>query len=95
MSIASAAAKTQASVATNVSRPALLMQPQLRLSPEQFALVCDANPEAVLELAADGQLIRMPPRRRHRTPQHPPAQPSADMGQSPGLRLALKEIWAA
>ena len=33
----------------------------LRLSPEQFALVCEANPEAVLELAADGQLIAMTP----------------------------------
>ena len=33
----------------------------LRLSPEQFALVCAANPEAVLELAADGTLIAMTP----------------------------------
>jgi Uma2 family endonuclease len=33
----------------------------LRLSPEQFALVCQANPEAVLELTADGQLIAMTP----------------------------------
>jgi Uma2 family endonuclease len=31
------------------------------LTPEQFALVCEANPEAVLELAADGQLITMTP----------------------------------
>jgi hypothetical protein len=31
---------------------------KLRLSPEQFALVCEANPdpEAVLELSADGHL---------------------------------------
>lgn len=41
------------------SRPALLLHPALRLSPEQFALVCEANPDAVLELAADGQLIRL------------------------------------
>jgi Uma2 family endonuclease len=41
--------------------PPLLLPPALRLSPEQFALVCDANPEAVLELAADGQLIAMTP----------------------------------
>ena len=34
---------------------------ELRLTPEQFALVCRANPEAVLELAADGQLIAMTP----------------------------------
>ncbi len=33
----------------------------LRLSPEQFARVCQANPEAVLELAADGQLIALTP----------------------------------
>lgn len=33
----------------------------LRLSPEQFERVCQANPEAVLELASDGQLIAMTP----------------------------------
>ena len=33
----------------------------LRLTPDQFALVCEANPEAVLELGADGQLIAMTP----------------------------------
>ena len=31
------------------------------LTPEQFELVCQANPEAVLELTADGQLIAMTP----------------------------------
>jgi Uma2 family endonuclease len=40
---------------------ALVLPPMLRLTPEQFALVCAANPEAVLELAADGQLIRLTP----------------------------------
>ena len=39
----------------------LLLPPALRLTPEQFALVCEANPEAVLELSADGQLIAMTP----------------------------------
>lgn len=39
----------------------LVLPPGLKLSPEQFALVCEANPEAVLELAADGQLIAMTP----------------------------------
>ena len=39
----------------------LVLPPGLQLSPEQFALVCEANPEAVLELAADGQLIAMTP----------------------------------
>jgi Uma2 family endonuclease len=33
----------------------------LRLTPAQFAELCAANPEAVLELAADGHLIEMPP----------------------------------
>jgi Uma2 family endonuclease len=33
----------------------------LRLSPQQFALVCAANPGAVLELTADGQVIEMTP----------------------------------
>jgi Uma2 family endonuclease len=33
----------------------------LRFSPEQFAELCQANPEAVLELAADGSLICMTP----------------------------------
>jgi Uma2 family endonuclease len=33
----------------------------LRLSPEQFEQLCQANPEAVLELAADGHLIVMTP----------------------------------
>ena len=43
------------------SLPPLLLPADLRLSPEQFARVCEANPEAVLELAADGQLIAMTP----------------------------------
>jgi Uma2 family endonuclease len=33
----------------------------LRFTPEQFEALCQANPEAVLELAADGSLILMPP----------------------------------
>ena len=33
----------------------------LRLTPLQFAEVCAANPEAVLELDADGQLLEMTP----------------------------------
>ena len=33
----------------------------LPLSPDQFAQVCQANPDAVLELAADGRLIAMAP----------------------------------
>ena len=34
---------------------------ELRLSPEQFELVCQANPDAVLELSAEGRLIAMTP----------------------------------
>ncbi len=33
----------------------------LRFTPEHFAELCQANPEAVLELAADGSLILMTP----------------------------------
>ena len=39
----------------------MLLPFDLRLTPEQFARVCEANPEAVLELTADGQLIAMTP----------------------------------
>ena len=35
--------------------------PRLRLTPEQFTVLCEANPDAVLELAADGSLICMTP----------------------------------
>ena len=34
---------------------------ELRLTPEQFALVCAENREAVLELAADGRVIAITP----------------------------------
>ena len=34
---------------------------ELRLTPEQFELVCAENREAVLELAADGRVIAMTP----------------------------------
>ena len=38
-----------------------MLPPGLKLSPEQFALACEANPEAVLELTAAGQVIAMTP----------------------------------
>ena len=42
--------------------PAPLLLPwDLRLTPEQFERVCQANPEAVLELTAEGLLIVMTP----------------------------------
>jgi Uma2 family endonuclease len=61
MTIAPSAAQAHAAVAAPDIRPELLLPGALRLTPEQFALVCEANPNAVLELAADGQLIRMTP----------------------------------
>jgi len=39
----------------------LRLHADLRLTPEQFERVCQANPEAVLELTAEGQLIVMTP----------------------------------
>ena len=33
----------------------------LRFTPEQFAALCEANPQSVLELTADGQLIEITP----------------------------------
>ena len=39
----------------------LQLAQELRLSPEQFELVCQANPDAVLELSSDGRLIAMTP----------------------------------
>jgi Uma2 family endonuclease len=41
--------------------PPLSLPLGLRLKPDQFELVCAENREAVLELAADGQLITMTP----------------------------------
>jgi Uma2 family endonuclease len=61
MTIAPSLIEGQAPTAPHGPVAALLLPPTLRLTPEQFALVCEANPEAVLELAADGQLISMPP----------------------------------
>jgi Uma2 family endonuclease len=39
----------------------LLLPSDLRLTPEQFERVCQVNPEAVLELTAEGHLIVMTP----------------------------------
>jgi Uma2 family endonuclease len=46
---------------TELELAPLLLPWDLRLTPEQFERVCQANPEAVLELAADGALIAMTP----------------------------------
>ncbi len=39
----------------------LALAASLRLTPEAFAELCAANPDVVLELAADGSLIAMTP----------------------------------
>jgi Uma2 family endonuclease len=59
----------------------LLLPPDLRLTPEQFELVCQANPEAVLELTADGQLIAMTPT-------------GGDTGARNSLLITRLQIWA-
>jgi Uma2 family endonuclease len=61
MPIAPPAAVSTAPEADHTALAPLLLPQDLRLTPEQFALVCEANPDAVLELTADGQLITMTP----------------------------------
>ena len=59
----------------------LLLPPDLRLTPEQFELVCQANPEAMLELTADGQWIAMAPT-------------GGDTGARNSLLITRLQIWA-
>jgi Uma2 family endonuclease len=61
MTIAPPASAPAVPQAAGTALAPLLLPHDLRLTPEQFTLVCDANPDAVLELAADGQLITMTP----------------------------------
>ena len=61
MTIAPPASAPAAPEVSGTGLTPLFLPQDLRLTPEQFALVCDANPDAVLELAADGQLITMTP----------------------------------
>ncbi len=49
------------SVSVPLGIPPLRLPWDLRLTPEQFERVCQANPDAVLELRADGQLLAMTP----------------------------------
>jgi Uma2 family endonuclease len=57
-----ALAPPAATVLSPELEPAPLLLPwDLRLTLEQFERVCQANPEAVLELSADGTLIAMTP----------------------------------
>jgi Uma2 family endonuclease len=59
----------------------LTLPAELRLTPEQFAQVCKANPEAVLELAADGELITMTPT-------------GGETSARKGLLIARLQLWA-
>ncbi len=59
MTLAQAAAATPQAPGSGLHP--LLLPADLRLSPQQFALVCAANPGAVLELTAAGQVIAMTP----------------------------------
>jgi Uma2 family endonuclease len=61
MTIAPPVGAPTAPEAADTALAPLLLPQDLRLTPEQFALVCEANPDAVLELAADGQVITMTP----------------------------------
>ncbi|MFW6731106.1 MAG: Uma2 family endonuclease [Synechococcus sp.] len=61
MTVAPPAEAPTAPEAVDSAMAPLLLPQDLRLTHEQFALVCEANPDAVLELAADGQLITMTP----------------------------------
>jgi Uma2 family endonuclease len=54
-------APLSAAKAQELEPPPLLLPPDLRLTPEQFERMCQANPEAVLELDAIGRLIVMTP----------------------------------
>ena len=56
-----ALAPSLASIPSHLTAAPLMLPWDLRLTPEQFERVCQANPEAVLELAADGQLISVTP----------------------------------
>jgi len=44
-----------------IATPPLLLPHELRLTAEQFEAVCQANPDAVLELDASGHVIHMTP----------------------------------
>ncbi|MEB3353581.1 MAG: Uma2 family endonuclease [Cyanobacteriota bacterium] len=59
----------------------LVLPPGLKLTPEQFALVCEANPEAVLELSAAGQVIAMTPT-------------GGETGSRNSLLSARLQVWA-
>ena len=60
MTISASPAAADNATTFNALSP-LRFPPGLRLKPEQFALLCAENREAVLELAADGRVLAMTP----------------------------------
>ena len=60
MTISTSPAPLNTTTSFNALSP-LRFPPALRLKPEQFALLCAENREAVLELAADGRVLAMTP----------------------------------
>ncbi|MFM7733589.1 MAG: Uma2 family endonuclease [Cyanobium sp.] len=60
MTLSADPAPPEAAIAVDALAP-LRFPSDLRLTPEQFALLCAANREAVLELAADGRVLAMTP----------------------------------
>ena len=60
MTISTSPAPLNTTTSFNALSP-LRFPPGLRLKPEQFALLCAENREAVLELAADGRVLAMTP----------------------------------
>jgi len=71
----------------------LLLPEGLALTAEQFAAVCQANPNAVLELNANGQVIHMTPTgsetgARSSAAALPPFAPAASRGEPRHLEAA-------
>jgi hypothetical protein len=73
---------------------------ELRLNADQFELVCQANPDAVFELTADGQLIAMTPtgsetgaRNGALERPHPSASPTQKPWRAANCSRAWRWIW--
>lgn len=85
----------------------LLVPEDLQLTLEQFAALCQANPDAVLKRDASGRLIPMPPTGSETGARsgkllillalavHAPGRPlKLDAGSLfPGLKIDLQKVW--
>jgi len=60
MTLSASPAPPEAAAPVDALAP-LRFPPDLRLTPDQFALLCAENRDAVLELAADGRVLAMTP----------------------------------